>query len=469
MFYYILALAIFLGWFTFIYGGWKFGIFKKYNISIALGFILMWRTKRGRKLIDRLSKPRTFWRLYGNLAIVICILSLVLMFYILVLGAYTVMTIRVPYIPLHHMLVIPGLNPIIPIWYGIFALVIAIIIHEFSHGILARRVKIKIKSLGVLMCIIPIGAFVEPDEKAMEKVSRADRSRIFASGLTTNIIFGLIFAGIFCWGFMGSLEPVEDGVIVMSADEGYPAADAGIKPGMMLTGAEGINANGTIIEPVKFGSSSQFSAFMQKRSVDDKINITIYENGKKMYINNVTLDDLYNYAKDNEYSDLEQYRGKGFLGVNTRGAGDFVNNLTHPILNAGWDTVGRRRNIAQFFFMPMDLKSGILPFHKPFTNNFQVTGPLATLPTAAFWILANMFFYLFWINILLGIFNAIPAVPLDGGYIFKDGMLAILQKIRPKMNEEKRQAIINNLTLSLALFVLLLFMMILFLGPYKLF
>jgi membrane-associated protease RseP (regulator of RpoE activity) len=80
-----------------------------------------------------------------------------------------------------------------------------------------------------------------------------------------------------------------------------------------------------------------------------------------------------------------------------------------------------------------------------------------------------MFFYLFWINILLGIFNAIPAVPLDGGYIFKDGMSAILERIKPRMTEEKRQAWINNMTLSLALFVLVLFIMILFLGPYKLF
>ncbi|MCK5560502.1 MAG: site-2 protease family protein, partial [Thermoplasmata archaeon] len=167
----------------------------------------MWRTKRGRKLLDKLSRRRTFWRLYGNLAIAICTLSLLFMFLILVLGAYTAVTIRTEIVPPQNMLVLPGINPIIPLWYGIFALAIAIILHEFTHGILARRVKIKLKSLGVLLFIIPIGAFVEPDEKDMEKVSRRDRSRIFAGGLTTNIIFGLLCAGIFSWGFMGSLEP----------------------------------------------------------------------------------------------------------------------------------------------------------------------------------------------------------------------------------------------------------------------
>ena len=66
---------------------------------------------------------------------------------------------------------------------------------------------------------------------------------------------------------------------------------------------------------------------------------------------------------------------------------------------------------------------------------------------------------------LLGIFNAIPAVPLDGGYVFKDGISVILERLRPSMTEERRSAVINNLTISLAFFILLLFMMII-IGPY---
>ena len=33
------------------------------------------------------------------------------------------------------MIGLPGLNPVIPLWYGILALVIAMVVHEFSHGI----------------------------------------------------------------------------------------------------------------------------------------------------------------------------------------------------------------------------------------------------------------------------------------------------------------------------------------------
>jgi membrane-associated protease RseP (regulator of RpoE activity) len=458
MFYYLLTLAIFLGYFAIIYIGWKFGIFKKYNISL-FGPIIMWRTIRGRKFLDKLSRRRTFWRLYGNLAIAICTLSLIFMFLILVLGAYTAMSIRTDPVPLHHMLVLPGINPIIPLWYGIFALAIAIILHEFTHGILARRVKIKLKSLGVLLFIIPIGAFVEPDEKDMEKVNRRDRSRIFAGGLTTNIIFGLLCAAIFSWGFMGSLEPKEDGVLVLTVNDGFSAQKAGIEPGMLITEIEYVDQNGTVIEHVNIKEYDDFSKFLDNRKYNETINMIVYDDLQTYQIDNIILDDKYNYRERDED------RGAGFLGVGVRGAGDFVNSLAYPVQSAGGNTTQRRINLAQYFFLPMDFDSKILPFHSPIIDNYKVTGPLSVLPTTLFWVLANVFFYLFWINILLGIFNALPAVPLDGGYVFKDGMSAILQRLRPSMPEEKRMAVINGITISLAFFILLLFIMII-IGPY---
>ena len=458
MFYILLTIAIFLGYFAIIYIGWKFGIFKKYNISL-FGPIIMWRTKRGRKLLDKLSRRRTFWRLYGNLAIAICTLSLLFMFLILVLGAYTAVTIRTEIVPPQNMLVLPGINPIIPLWYGIFALAIAIILHEFTHGILARRVKIKLKSLGVLLFIIPIGAFVEPDEKDMEKVSRRDRSRIFAGGLTTNIIFGLLCAGIFSWGFMGSLEPMEDGVLVLNVTDGFPAKEAGIEPGMIISDIEYVDPNGTVVEHVDIKNKDDFSKFLDRRKNNETINMTIYDNHKTFWIDNITLVDKYNYTK------WDEDRGAGFLGVGVRGAGEFVESLSYPVQSAGNNVTQRRINLAQYFFLPMDFKSKILPFHSPLIDAYEVTGPLSVLPTSLFWILANVFFYLFWINILLGIFNALPAVPLDGGYVFKDGMSAILERLRPSMPEEKRLAVINGITISLAFFILLLFIMII-IGPY---
>jgi membrane-associated protease RseP (regulator of RpoE activity) len=40
----------------------------------------------------------------------------------------------------------------------------------------------------------------------------------------------------------------------------------------------------------------------------------------------------------------------------------------------------------------------------------------------------HLLFWCGWINLNIGIFNAIPMVPLDGGYIFKEGVDRLLDR-----------------------------------------
>ncbi len=67
-------------------------------------------------------------------------------------------------------------------------------------------------------------------------------------------------------------------------------------------------------------------------------------------------------------------------------------------------------------------------------------------------------YWLFWLNLMVGLTNALPAVPLDGGYIFKDSLDGIIAKVRRKLNEQERERYVRVISLSIAFFVLFLFL-----------
>src|SRR5437867_4360674 len=101
--------------------------------------------------------------MFGDLSIVLVALTMVGITALLVWEAILVQNIPPDRAPSPEMLLgIPGINPIIPLGYGIFALAIAVGIHEFMHLILALAAKLMILSLVVLFVILPIWAFVEP-------------------------------------------------------------------------------------------------------------------------------------------------------------------------------------------------------------------------------------------------------------------------------------------------------------------
>jgi membrane-associated protease RseP (regulator of RpoE activity) len=47
---------------------------------------------------------------------------------------------------------------------------------------------------------------------------------------------------------------------------------------------------------------------------------------------------------------------------------------------------------------------------------------------AVFWEVVYILYWSFWINFSVGIFNALPMIPLDGGYILKEGVERILSR-----------------------------------------
>ena len=201
-------------------------------------------TTYGRKLLTRLAAPRRFWRAWANIGVGIALVVMAGMFLFLVQGALG--TLQNPAATVTNdptdFLIVPGVNQFLPLAVApeiVLGLAIALVVHEGGHGLLCRVGDIQIDSLGmVFLTVVPVGAFVEPEEDSQATADRGVRTRMFAAGVTNNfaitaIAFALLFGPV-----IGAIT-VSSGAAVGAVFPGTPAADAGIDGGDRITAVEG--------------------------------------------------------------------------------------------------------------------------------------------------------------------------------------------------------------------------------------
>ena len=201
-------------------------------------------TQRGRAFLNWLSGPKRFWRAWSNLGVGIAVVVMVAMFAFLVWSALATLQspVQTQANQPSNFLIIPGVNDFLPLAVApeiVLGLLVALVVHEGGHGLLCRVEDIDIDSLGlVLLTIIPVGAFVEPDEESQSNADRGARSRMFAAGVTNNfaitaVAFALLFGPV-----IASITPAA-GLAVGGAYAGAPASDAGIEGGDRITAVGG--------------------------------------------------------------------------------------------------------------------------------------------------------------------------------------------------------------------------------------
>ncbi len=208
--------------------------------------LLMWKTQRLRGFIDNLAnKAPRFWKAYMNVGIVISAGFMILMAVALVYSLKTLM--EAPSVSL----VIPGVevpgSPIfIPLFSGLIGLATVLIVHEFSHGILARVEKIKVNSIGLLLFAILPGAFVEPNEEELNELSRPAKMRIYVAGSMANLTLAAI-ALIIMMVLSSFVIPAvfeEDGVAISRlTDDGN--AIKYLSEGMIIEEINNVTVNGS--------------------------------------------------------------------------------------------------------------------------------------------------------------------------------------------------------------------------------
>ncbi len=344
---------------------------------------------------------------------------------------------------------VPVLDKFLAIWssfwpylLAIFLFGILIAIHEFGHFSFAKLFKVKVNEFALGMGpkifskkkgetayslrLFPIGGFVSmegedeesADERAFNKKPAWQRFIIVAAGAILNLILGVIVVGIClsCSELVGTRE-------VHSFFPNATSEASGLR-----AGDEIIKINNT---PVY---SSKGISFNLVRDTDNKIDMVVRRDGKKVELKNVEFDQF-------------TFEGRQYISQDFRIVGE-TPNVFNVVKNAFLDSA----SIVQMVRLSLvDLLTGKYGMK-------DVSGPIGTISAIAESTAEPEKFsdkiltalnFLSMITINVGVFNLLPLPALDGGRLFFIFIEMIRRKPIPADKEGKVHTV--GLILLLAL------------------
>jgi membrane-associated protease RseP (regulator of RpoE activity) len=449
----LIAIGLLAAYVVFIFWLVQGGRLQKWNLSLMLGIVLMVRTQRGKGVLDWIARPRRFWNLFADLGTVLTLAGMVLMTIVFGWSVWFSLQPNSGVQPLgaSEILVIPGVNPFVPLWYGLIALIITLVVHEGGHGVLARANDMKVKSMGLLIAVVPIGAFVEPDDEDLRLAPRRQRLRVFSAGPAVNLSFAVIALLGFA-AMVGSVTPVQ-GVHVASVVKDAPAQRSGIAAGSIITAADatptpdwaalrafldGTHPRQGVSFTLRDGSThaatlaSRWDAYSEK----EREAITSADPGGAAECRRA-----FGPQAPTGGACAEAMQNASFLGIRPLLAED-TRFLAHPFTSGA---IG----FLSLVSLPVGEVRGqpVLSTYLPAFND-------APFAPAVFWPLALVLFWVFWINLMVGLTNILPMLPLDGGHIFRDAVGGLVQRLRPSMETGARERLVSWTAGAMSLLIL---------------
>jgi membrane-associated protease RseP (regulator of RpoE activity) len=314
-------------------------------------------------------------------------------------------------------LLIPGLNPYLPWTYGWIALVVTIVIHEAGHGIVARVYNVKVESTGLLLILgFPIGAFVNIAQDELSRTSLKQKSAILTAGPLNNMIIALVC--LFALYFIASsLTPIpthnipQYGVVVIGVGDHSLAGSIGLSKGAIVETVAGQKVHNT----------DELSKIL-KSNLGNTVRIIWQDESGHRITRSVTLPE-------------SVQANHGVLGVTiTNGVPDPV-----QVLNKYKDAFTFHSNPIILLFPPTMVQE-VVPYSDLMAPKYHssILGP-------AFPAVANMIFWLMFFNFNVGIFNALPIGPLDGGQFYNS---LIERKVSSKKKKLKNASLVVTLVMT---------------------
>ena len=184
----------------------------------------------------------------------------------------------------------PGITPIIPgiqipFTEGILALIVMLVVHEGAHAVLARVAKIPLNSAGVVLFgILPMGAFVDPDEKALQKMPDAPQNRVLVAGSSANLVTAVLFLGAFLAFQYAAIAAnpsahVGEPYVAISGVSANGSAYGVLEAGMVVTRWRGTNIS-TVSDFATASNNTAANSTVAVVTDRGEFNLTAGENGK---------------------------------------------------------------------------------------------------------------------------------------------------------------------------------------------
>jgi membrane-associated protease RseP (regulator of RpoE activity) len=379
---------------------------------------------------------------------------------------------------------------------------------------------VRVKSMGIVaLFIAPIAAFVEPDEEelfgAKDKppiVTKGARIRILSAGVISNFLVAAIAMALFFGPVIGSISPL-DRVIVVDVQDNSSGSRAGFESGMTLLDANGKDVRtlpdlvsdlgnssvqirvlyndkeealqllgepkrGIMVASI-FEDSPASAAGLPARSTITKIDGVEIENleGFKNQMNTtrpgqtiaITIGDGRTY----QVNLTSKAGGAGFIGIGISGDAVYSGGVTFQeapskqflqvlkgIPGSGLQGFTYLLSLP-FAGIPGFTQKGFPGFSGWLTTVFEPSGWAEPLGGTFFWI-ANLLLWVGWINLYAGLFNCLPAVPLDGGHIFRDLVQSGFERVVNARQAEK----LTRTVVALLAWVVLTSLLITIMAPF---
>jgi membrane-associated protease RseP (regulator of RpoE activity) len=175
------------------------------------------------------------------------------------------------------------------------------------------------------------------------------------------------------------------GVHVYGVESAYPAGLAGMKPGFVITAVNNVNV-----------ASTQEMAALMSMSKPSRVD-GYYDGVPTSYV-------------------VDASNTSGYLGIASMDTQYFMS-----LMKSRW---------APLFLMVSPATPVIAPGSPVSVFAFEDGNQkYFVAPFDGFWFVLHVLFWIFWVNIGIGLSNAIPALPFDGGYIAHEYIKPLCERV----------------------------------------